>query len=564
MKKYLLLLLICLSIKINAQSTVTVSGGTSAAASANGIYNYAGVTNIHGVDRKYFDMPSSTFRIEFRYNTTFNLYEWEVWESTERGGIGVVRFYNSSQSVVVPTTNWMLDIATGAPEISYPLTSAPTATINAAGNITATGATLNGTINANDASTTVTFEYGPTTSYGTTVTANQSPVSGSTNTAVSKAISGLIPNKTYYYRVVGVNSEGTTYSAGQSFTTSEVLVTFGDGSSFTQNITPNTVNQPIGRFQLTANASGATLTATSIRLNGMRSGLSNFKLWLSANSTFEPGSDTQLGSTIGSDPGDGGSVLFTFSSAITISPVYYFLTADVAAAASGTVQGVIVANGSLTTQGTLSGTISNAALSNNTAALPVVLTKFCATNSGESIVLNWQTATEENNYGFEVERRGTGDGRLETREGVSEWEKIGFVKGNGNSNSPKQYDFEDKNAPTGKVNYRLKQIDFDGKYELSNSVEVTVSAPANMSLEQNNPNPFNPMTNISFQTPTSGRVVLKVYDLMGRERATLIDEYKPAGKYTVKFNGTDSASGVYIYVLTTPGGVLKNKMILVK
>ena len=96
----------------------------------------------------------------------------------------------------------------------------PTVTTDAATGVSSSGATLNGTVNANNDSTTVTFEYGLTTSYGTTVTADQSPVTGSVDTAVSKAITGLSATTLYHYRVVGTNSGGATNGADMTFTTS--------------------------------------------------------------------------------------------------------------------------------------------------------------------------------------------------------------------------------------------------------------------------------------------------------------------------------------------------------
>jgi len=98
--------------------------------------------------------------------------------------------------------------------------TAPTVTTNAASGVTNSGAILNGTVNANNASTTVTFQYGLSTEYESTVTADQSPVTGNSNTAVSKAITGLTPNTTYHFRVVGVNSSGTTYGGDLTFATS--------------------------------------------------------------------------------------------------------------------------------------------------------------------------------------------------------------------------------------------------------------------------------------------------------------------------------------------------------
>ncbi|MDP1994550.1 MAG: T9SS type A sorting domain-containing protein, partial [Ignavibacteria bacterium] len=182
-----------------------------------------------------------------------------------------------------------------------------------------------------------------------------------------------------------------------------------------------------------------------------------------------------------------------------------------------------------------------------TDALPVELTSFSATIKHGNISLSWQTATEVSNYGFEVERASTSPGMT--------WENIGFEKGNGNSNSPKSYSFTDANPMSGNVQYRLKQIDFDGKYEYSEVVEVEIETPAQFSLSQNYPNPFNPSTAISYQLSAFSLVTLKVYDILGREVATLVNEYQQAGTYNVKFNARhfersrEIPSGVYFYRL---------------
>jgi len=110
---------------------------------------------------------------------------------------------------------------------------APTATTNAASSISTTGATLNGTINANNSSTTVTFQYGTTTSYGNTVTATPGTVTGNANTLVSKAITGLSPNTTYHYCVIAVNSAGTTKGSDMTFTTRAKVPAAGPFSNIT-------------------------------------------------------------------------------------------------------------------------------------------------------------------------------------------------------------------------------------------------------------------------------------------------------------------------------------------
>ena len=190
--------------------------------------------------------------------------------------------------------------------------------------------------------------------------------------------------------------------------------------------------------------------------------------------------------------------------------------------------------------------------------LPVELTSFTANLIDESVILNWQTATEINNYGFEVERS-VFSGQSST---VSvKWNKVGFVEGNGNSNSPKQYSYTDNNINAGKYSYRLKQLDFDGKYEYSEIVNVEVKAPAKFELSQNYPNPFNPTTRI---VPSNEFVSLKVYDILGNEVAVLVNEQKQAGSYEVNFDASNLTSGLYFYKIKSGDFTHVKKMMLVK
>ncbi len=133
--------------------------------------------------------------------------------------------------------------------------AAPTATTNSASSLGTSGATLNGTVNANNDSTTVTFEYGSTTAYGTTVTADQSPVTGASNTAVSKSITSLVPNTLYHYRVVGQNVTGTTNGADTTFTTSKSAPTVTTDAATSVGITGATLNG-------TVNANNESTTVT--------------------------------------------------------------------------------------------------------------------------------------------------------------------------------------------------------------------------------------------------------------------------------------------------------------
>jgi hypothetical protein len=392
---------------------------------------------------------------------------------------------------------------------------------------------------------------------------------GSGTGAYNKSIGSLSVNKYYYVRAYATNSMGISYGAMQWFMTPNAALTFSDGSGFTQSVTPNSTDQVLGRFQLTADGSGSTFTAAGIKLNGTRTGLSNFKLWSSTNATFESGSDTQIGSTVAADPGDGNSITFSsFSSAVSTSGIYYFLTADVAAAATGTVQGVLVNNSSITlNSGALTGTITNAVLSNGTSPLPVELVSFTAKASSLNTTLTWKTATEINNYGFEVERRIVDNQNLSlpspNRGGLG-WGSIGFVAGSGTSNTEHTYSYSDANISSGTYAYRLKQIDNSGTFKYSNEAEVTISVPKVLTLA-NYPNPFNPTTTLSFTLAQDGFTTLKIYNVLGKEVATLVNGEMKAGiTNTVAFDASKLASGVYFSRLENNGSAQIKKLVLMK
>jgi hypothetical protein len=189
---------------------------------------------------------------------------------------------------------------------------------------------------------------------------------------------------------------------------------------------------------------------------------------------------------------------------------------------------------------------------------PVELTSFTASITNNDVTLNWITATETNNSGFQVERRETKNERNE------EWKNISFINGNGTTTETKTYSFKDENLAAGKYQFRLKQIDFDGTFEYSNIIEAEILSPLNFSLGQNYPNPFNPSTNIRYSTPNGSLVLIKVYDVLGKEVATLVNENKPAGEYVLEFNAADFPSGIYFYKLQAGSFVETKKMILMK
>ncbi len=190
-----------------------------------------------------------------------------------------------------------------------------------------------------------------------------------------------------------------------------------------------------------------------------------------------------------------------------------------------------------------------------TDPLPVELSSFSSVIKGESIILKWETQTEINNYGFEVQRSNEKD----------EWSVLGFVKGNGSSNSPKSYSYWDEGIKlTGKYYYRLRQIDNDGTNTYSEILEVNIKLPNELELKQNYPNPFNPATTISFSLPQTGEVILKVYSALGEEVGTVTKGLLEAGEYSFSFNAEGLTSGIYIYRLRMGETTLTRKMLLLK
>jgi len=186
--------------------------------------------------------------------------------------------------------------------------------------------------------------------------------------------------------------------------------------------------------------------------------------------------------------------------------------------------------------------------------VPVELTSFAAVISDDNVQLNWTTATEINNQGFEIQKR-TGSG---------EYEKIGYVPGHGTTTSTQTYSYVDSKVASGSYTYRLKQIDFNGTYEYSYEVAVEVTTPLEYALEQNYPNPFNPSTSIKYSIPEGGLVTLDVYNLLGEKVGTLVNGIQEAGRYEINFDASNLASGIYVYSLKSGSFTSVKKMLLMK
>ena len=222
--------------------------------------------------------------------------------------------------------------------------------------------------------------------------------------------------------------------------------------------------------------------------------------------------------------------------------------------------------------------------------LPVELVYFNGNIEGNNIQLFWGTATEINNFGYNVER---------SVDSLN-WEVIGFVFGHGTSFSPKDYSFTDTTlVESNSYSYRLMQIDNDGKFEYTYVITISIVItsieddkliiPFEFSLEQNYPNPFNPTTVIRYTIPgsviplsstvenrnlkdfpshvsrnTNTFISLKIYNILGKEISTLVNESKSPGIYEAVFNAGNLSSGIYFYKLTYGNKSITKKMNLIK
>ena len=186
--------------------------------------------------------------------------------------------------------------------------------------------------------------------------------------------------------------------------------------------------------------------------------------------------------------------------------------------------------------------------------IPVELTSFVGSSIDGNVVLNWKTATETNNSGFEIQR---------STDRVS-FSKLAFVSGFGTTTEPKNYSYTDNSINGGTYFYRLKQIDYNGAFAYSDIIEVEIVSPNRFELNQNYPNPFNPSTTISYSIPQNSFVTLKIYDVIGNEVTTLVNQTQSAGKYDITFDASNLSNGVYFYTIKTGDFTSTKKMILMK
>lgn len=192
--------------------------------------------------------------------------------------------------------------------------------------------------------------------------------------------------------------------------------------------------------------------------------------------------------------------------------------------------------------------------------LPVELTSFTAQVNKNQVTLNWTTASETNNFGFEVHRRAN----------TGAWLKIDLIEGHGTTTEPQSYEFIDNLIQIGRYDYRLRQIDTNGDFTFSQVLSVEISPPNDFQLSQNYPNPFNPETVIEYQLRTSSEVEISIFNSLGRKIRTLVNEPRDAGEHQIQWDGKNAsgkivASGTYYYTLKLNGKALFTKpMLLLK
>lgn len=293
-----------------------------------------------------------------------------------------------------------------------------------------------------------------------------------------------------------------------------------------------------------------------------------FRLWYSVDSEFDPNTATAL-ATAASASGTGETITFDgFTCDIDSAGGYLFVTADISESADpGTITGSVLAFSDLGFS--IAGTIPSSAtgnvfpMSGGEQTLPVQMTNVTAMATASTAELRWRTESEVGNYGWEIERREMNSSTFTVHH--SPWTTIGFVQGAGTSSSPKDYSFVDKPDGPGRYAYRIKQIDLDGSFTYSAALEVELAAvPAEFSL-RSYPNPFNPETVVEFSVPFEGRTSVKVFDLLGREVSTLVNDIRQAGVvHRATFAPAGLPSGTYLIRIEHEGMTRTVKVLLTR
>ncbi len=181
----------------------------------------------------------------------------------------------------------------------------------------------------------------------------------------------------------------------------------------------------------------------------------------------------------------------------------------------------------------------------DTTYIPVKLISFEGRTQNNKIILTWQTASELNNKGFEIEKSFDKEN----------WFTLGFVEGGGTTTNLNYYSFTDNEIPSEIQYYRLKQLDFNGSFEYSKVIEVNSDLTiTSYQLFQNYPNPFNLLTIINYQVPVKSQINISIYDIKGEKILELVNEEKEKGLYKTALENVKLPSGIYFVRMITSTG----------
>jgi predicted outer membrane repeat protein len=357
----------------------------------------------------------------------------------------------------------------------------------------------------------------------------------------------------------------------------------GLGRTFTAM--PGEADQPIGVFRVTAEQADAALTGITVRLDASGAiGVRQLALWLSADKTFSATEDADLAAA-DLDPRAGLPAALTFdgfSEHLPAEPRYVFLTVTLRGEAEGTVTGYIANQtdlrlrfGEITkVNGNEQTGFSTLLLSAGDSPLPVEMAAFEGTRVDGSVRLSWTTTSEDNNAGFQVQRRTGGSSRSDGSRSDGSWSDVQFVEGAGTTSDPQTYRFTDRNVPysANSLSYRLKQIDTGGTASLTDPITIARGGPAGLELLGTAPNPASRQVTVRYGIPetaaseTRGPARLRLYDLLGREvRSVRLDGGgMAAGRHDTTLDVSGLPSGMYLLRLQAGGQAVTRKLTVVR
>jgi surface protein len=336
-------------------------------------------------------------------------------------------------------------------------------------------------------------------------------------------------------------------------------VTLTDGSSYSPPAPePETDLNPVGRLELTADATGATVTDVTLTTSGSNQGIDQISLWNQSPGTFDPGTALRRAKQ-SLDPATTAPSKITFTGVgqdIPTDATYLFVIVDLTSEAEGEIQPSLGNSSDLSLDG---GTIANSSsdfpliLSSSSNPLPVELAAFEATSSEEGAVLRWRTASEQNNAGFEIQRRV-----------FRQWEPLSFIQGSGTTSKPQTYRFQDSDLPyeAESVSYRLKQIDTDGSTSLTDTRTLKIGTPDKVAFHAPFPNPAQGRVTLRYALPKKTDVSIRIYDTMGRKLRKLQRGTEDAGRKGIQISTSDLSSGTY-FVRLQAGEKLKTRRLTV-